>query len=134
MNSEYHDMEEKRGRRGSTSPVERSNETGKVVIAHGSVEFYEATPFDLVIIARTRDGPRPAQRLDAWRDFYFYFSPNDQRRGVGGGYAAILFILLFFPCSANHEWDWPPCKKLFGLATNTLNVRNQRTKTGRNIG
>ena len=27
---------------------ERSNETGKIVIAHGSVEFCEATPFDLV--------------------------------------------------------------------------------------
>ena len=32
-----------------TSPgEERSNETGKVVIAHGSVDFCEATPFDLV--------------------------------------------------------------------------------------
>ena len=30
-----------------------------------------------------------------------------------------------FPCSADHERDWPPCKVVcFGLATNTLNVRN----------
>ena len=36
---------------------ERGNETGKVVIAHGSVEFCEG------ILARTRDGPRPALRL-----------------------------------------------------------------------
>ena len=30
----------------------------------------------------------------------------------------------FFPCSADHERDRPPCKVVFfGLATNTLNVR-----------
>ena len=44
---------------------------------------------------------------------------------MGGGYAARLFILFSFPCSADHERDWPPCKVVFfGLATNTLNVRN----------
>ena len=43
----------------------------------------------------------------------------------GGGYAAKLFLLFSFPCSADHERDWPPCKVVFyGLATNTLNVRN----------
>ena len=43
----------------------------------------------------------------------------------GGGYAARLFLLFSFPCSADHERDWPPCKVVFfGLATNTLNVRN----------
>ena len=43
-----------------------------------------------------------------------------------GGYAARLFILYSFPCSADHERDWlPSCKVVFfGLATNTLNVRN----------
>ena len=36
------------GRRGQTSPgEERGNETGKVAIAHGSVEFCEATPIGL---------------------------------------------------------------------------------------
>ena len=45
--------------------------------------------------------------------------------GSGGGYAARLFLLFSFPCPADHERDWPPCKVvLFGLATNTLNVRN----------
>ena len=43
----------------------------------------------------------------------------------GGGYAARLFLLISFPCSADHERDWllQPCKKkivFFGLATNTL--------------
>ena len=38
----------KRGRRGQTSPgEERGNETGKVAIAHGSVEFCEAIPIGL---------------------------------------------------------------------------------------
>ena len=45
--------------------------------------------------------------------------------GGGGGYAARLFLLFSFPCSADHERDWPPCKVVFfRLATNTLNVRN----------
>ena len=43
----------------------------------------------------------------------------------GGGYAARLFLLFSFPCSADHERDWPQCKVVFfGLVTNTLNVRN----------
>ena len=42
-------MEERRGRCGKTSPgEERSNETGKLVIAHGSLEFCDAIPFNLV--------------------------------------------------------------------------------------
>ena len=41
-------VEKRRGRRGQTSPgEERDNETGKVLIAHGSVEFCEATPIGL---------------------------------------------------------------------------------------
>ena len=41
-------MEARRGRRGQTSPgEERGNETGKVSIAHRSVEFCEATPIGL---------------------------------------------------------------------------------------
>ena len=39
-----------------------------------------------------------------------------------GGAARLFF---FFPCPADHERDWPPCKVLFfELATNALNVRN----------
>ena len=41
-------MEEIRGRRGWISPgKERGNETGKIVIIHGSVEFCEAIPIGL---------------------------------------------------------------------------------------
>ena len=60
------------------------------------------------------------------------FSPNGQRGGRGGG-AARLFIFCFFPCSADHERDWPPCKvAFFGLATNALNVRNNNNNNCEN--
>ena len=47
--AEVHDrLEERRGRRGQTSPrAERGNETRKAVIAHRSVEFCETIPIDL---------------------------------------------------------------------------------------
>ena len=56
--------------------------------------------------------------------FFFFFlrTSSARARAGGGGGAARLF---FFPCSADHERDWPPCKVVFfGLATNALNVRN----------
>ena len=58
--------------------------------------------------------------------FFILFSPNEQRVGGGGeGGAARLFLFSFFPCSADHERDWPPCKVVFfGLAANARNVRN----------
>ena len=38
-------------------------------------------------------------------------------------------FFFFFPCSADHERDWPPCKVVFfGLATNALNVRNNNAQ------
>ena len=41
--------------------------------------------------------------------------------GGGGECAARLFILFFFPCSADHERGRPPCKvAFFGLATNGM--------------
>ena len=41
-------MKKRRGRRGQTSPGEEpGNETGKVDIAHGSVEFCEAASIGL---------------------------------------------------------------------------------------
>ena len=41
-------MEARRGRRGQTSlGEERGDETGKVAVAHGSVEFCEAAPIGL---------------------------------------------------------------------------------------
>ena len=36
--------------------------------------------------------------------------------GEGGGGGCMLsdfFILVYFPCSADHERDWPLCKVVF---------------------
>ena len=55
-------------------------------------------------------------------DFY----PNEQRWEGVVGRCQTLF-LLFFPCSADNERDWPLFKVcVVGLATNTLNVRNNK--------
>ena len=55
---------------------------------------------------------------------FLFFSERAARRG-GGGVRCQTFSFSFFPCSADHERDWPPCKVVFfGLATNALNVRN----------
>ena len=67
--------------------------------------------------------------------FYFliFFLRTSSARGGGGGGAARLFS-FFFPCSADHERDWPPCKVVFfGLATNALNVRNNNNNNNNNI-
>ena len=62
------------------------------------------------------------RHVDAPRDFYFFNSPNEQRAGGG---RCQTFFSFFFPCSADDERDWPPCKVVFfGLATNALNTRN----------
>ena len=57
----------------------------------------------------------------------FYFLRTSS---VGGGEGALPDILVVFSflCSADPERDWPPCKVVFGLATNTLNVRNNNNK------
>ena len=40
--------------------------------------------------------------------------------------------MFSFLCSADHERDWPPCKVVFfGLATNTLNVRNNNNSNNK---
>ena len=73
------------------------------------------------------------RHVDAPRDFLifyfiiFIFSPNEQRARGEGGLRCQTFSFPFFPCSADHERDWPPCKVVFfGLATNALNVRNNK--------
>ena len=56
---------------------------------------------------------------------FYFFLRTSSARGGGGGVRCQTFSFSFFPCSADHERDWPPCKVVFfGLATNALNVRN----------
>ena len=93
-------VEEIRGRCGMTSLEEEgSNETGKLVIAHGSVEFCEAAPFDLVdeskesLYGREADRDlRSACRCVTW---FYLFSPNEQRGGWGGGTLPDFYVFLF---------------------------------------
>ena len=37
---------------------------------------------------------------------FILFSPNEQR----GGALPDFLVVFFFPRSADHERDWPPCK------------------------
>ena len=61
---------------------------------------------------------------DASRDFlFFYFLRTSS--ALGGGCQTSSFF--FPPCSVDHERDWPTCEvAFFGLATNALNVRNNK--------
>ena len=110
---------------------------GKLQSQSENIEFCEATHISrrvVGILVRTRDGPRTPtcvapRHVDAPRVYiHLLISPNEQRAGeVGGGgrCQTFFFLLFFFPCSADHERGWPPCKVVFfGLATNALNVRN----------
>ena len=64
---------------------------------------------------------------------FFFFSERAARARGGGGDAARL-LLFSFPCSADHERDWPPCKiVVFGLATNALTVRNNNSNNNNNL-
>ena len=52
--------------------------------------------------------------------------------GGGGreGRCQTFFLFFFSNCSADHERDRPPCKVVFfGLATNSLNARNNNNNT-----
>ena len=67
------------------------------------------------------------------RRVIYFFSPNEQRAGGGGrGVGGLLpdfFFLFLFPCSTDHERNWPPCEVVFfGLATNALNVGNNNRR------
>ena len=41
---------------------------------------------------------------------FILFPPNEQREGGGGGALPDFLFLFSFPCSADHERDWPPRK------------------------
>ena len=48
-----------------------------------------------------------------WRSLILFIFSERAVWGAGGGGAARLFLLFSFPCSADHERDWPPCKVVF---------------------
>ena len=84
--------------------------TGKLVIADGCVEFCEATAIGLVDKPKVSLYGRETNQncvapVDASRDFIYFLRTSSG--GRGGGYAARLFLLFSFPCSVDHERDWP---------------------------
>ena len=66
--------------------------------------------------------------MDAPRDFFFFFSPNEQRAGGGRGALPDCFCLFFVPVQQTTSGIGHHVKYqvvFFGLlATNALNVRN----------
>ena len=73
--------------------------------------------------------PIPSPGRNHACNFLFCFLRTSSARGGGGGRCQ-TFSFSLFPCSADHERDWPPYQVVFfGLATNALNVRNNKTTT-----
>ena len=50
--------------------------------------------------------------MDASRDFIYFLRTSSVGDG-GGGVCYQAFLLFSFPCSADHNRDWPPCKVVF---------------------
>ena len=82
--------------------------------------------------------------MDASRDFLFVFclflflrtsSAGGGGQGGRGGGGALPDLYIYFPCSADHERDWPAPYKViyFGLATNALNVRNNNNNNNTTV-
>ena len=91
---------EKSKRRGKTSPgEERSNGTGKVVIAHESVEFCEVTPVGLVDESKDslygRETVRDLHSACSCVTRFFLSFSNEQGGGAGWCVARRFFVVLF---------------------------------------
>ena len=75
----------------------------------------------------------PLQYSTVQQHPYINFFSERAVWGVGGGVCCQTFFLFYFPCSADHEQDWPPCKVvLFWMATKTLNAKNTRVSSTKN--
>ena len=96
----------------------------KLLIAHGSVKFREPTPFDLLIVDEPneslygRETDRDLHSACASRNLLFIFLRTSSVCVCacvcgGEGYAARLFLLFSFPCSADLERDWTSRKAVF---------------------
>ena len=100
-----------------------SQTVGKLLShTHGSsVEFCEATPIGQVDeskdpckdVRRTETCVAPTKHVDASRNFYFYFLRTSSVGGRGVRCQTFSHVQYSFPCSADHERDWPPCKVVF---------------------
>ena len=97
---------------------------------HGGVLFIYIKPPHAIGSVPSLSGQAIAYR---WRSFFFF--SERAARGGGGGEGALPDFFFFFPCSADHERDWPSCKVVFfGLATNAPNVRNNNNNCRESAG
>ena len=62
---------------------------------------------------------------------FILFYPNGQRGGELPD-----FLVCSFPCSADHELDWPPCKVVFRVGNQYAECEKQppATKKTTNVG
>ena len=120
-------MEGRRGRRGQTSPgEERGSETGKFAIAHGSVEFCEATPIGLADESRESLYGRETDR-DHLRNADLRRNPKTLR-----GLARVLIesALQYTICSVyNHLYTI--CSVVYLTLTDPLRIEKQEAGLGR---
>ena len=64
------------------------------------------------------------RHADASRESYFCFSERAAWGGGGGRYQTFSFS--FFPCSADHERNWPPCKVVFRVGNHYAGCKKQQ--------
>ena len=64
--------------------------------------------------------------VDASRDFLFSFFLRRSSVGGGGGTLPDFFLLFSFPCSADYERDWPPCKIVFRVGNQYVECEKQQ--------
>ena len=69
--------------------------------------------------------------VDASRDFYS-FSQNEQRGVWGGGALPDFFVCSLFPVQQTTSGIGHRVKYFWGLATNTLNMRNNNNSNDNN--
>ena len=97
-------------------------------------EWTDCVQSDIRAFGITGDWKAAALKAEVWvetrTEGLFIFSPDEQC----GEYAARLFILFFFPCSADHERDWSPCVCVFFFFPFILDIkfvgRTSRGHTG----
>ena len=102
--------------------------TAGCVCVFSSHSFWTSSSLDVPAGVTARGGGG-----GALPDFFFFFFSLFSRPRAG--VRCQTFSFSFFPCSADHERDWPPpCKVVFfGLATNALNVRNNKQQHRRKV-
>ena len=98
----------RRGRGGKEK--EWTDRVQSDIRAFGIAGDWKATALEAEVWVETvTEGGR--RLMAAWSFFFFFFTLSE--RAAWGGCAARLSLLFSFPCSADHERDWPPCTVVF---------------------